>query len=578
MSEQSVKESRGSYLADAAKELVAAASEKTFDAAAFFEKFELLADIPDVIGRLRNLFLTLAVSGQLVPQFPSEGDSSESLSHARDERKKLVSSGSIKRRAIASVEDTEAPFAIPASWRWARLVDVGHELGQKTPSDVFTYIDVGGIDSFPGRVSDRVEILEASEAPSRARKVVKRGTVIYSTVRPYLLNVAIVERDYVPEPIASTAFGILHPFSVALSKYLFYWLRSPAFTDYVEAGMKGMAYPAINDEKFYAGLIPLPPLAEQKRIVAKVDELMGLCDRLEALEAERKDRHASLSRAALARFAASPTPANLQFLFHKSFDVEPKELRRSILTLAVQGKLTTRSTKDEPVARKHLREAKDETLHPIPDEWVWTFWEDVLSDKKTGFKRGPFGSSLRKSDFVASGYKVYEQYCPINDDCSFERYYITQDKFESMKGFAVQAGDFLVSCSGVTLGRITQVPAIFTPGIINQALLRVRIAPSILDSLYFKMLFRSPFFQERIFANSTGSAIPNVKGVKELKAMAIPVPPLAEQKRIVAKVEELMALVDQLEQQLANSRTLGQQLLEAVVDHLTNATGQTEAV
>ena len=95
--------------------------------------------------------------------------------------------------------------------------------------------------------------------------------------------------------------------------------------------------------------IPLPPLAEQKRIVAKVDELMALCDRLEAQQQERETRHAALARASLARFADAPTPANLNFLFHKSYAIPPADLRKSILTLAVQGKLVPQDPNDEPV-------------------------------------------------------------------------------------------------------------------------------------------------------------------------------------------------------------------------------------
>ena len=109
-----------------------------------------------------------------------------------------------------------------------------------------------------------------------------------------------------------------------------------------------MAYPAINDEKFYGGHVPLPPLAEQKRIVAKVDELMALCDRLEAQQQERDTRHAALARASLARFADAPTPANLNFLFHDSYTIEPADLRKTILTLAVQGKLVPQDPNDEP--------------------------------------------------------------------------------------------------------------------------------------------------------------------------------------------------------------------------------------
>jgi type I restriction enzyme S subunit len=99
----------------------------------------------------------------------------------------------------------------------------------------------------------------------------------------------------------------------------------------------------------------------------------------------------------------------------------------------------------------------------------------------------------------------------------------------------------------VTLGRITRVPEQFERGIINQALLRVRINENVIKHRYFLHLFRSAFFQKAIFDNSTGSAIPNVKGVKELKAMAIPLPPLAEQTRIAVEVDRRLSVVEQLE-------------------------------
>lgn len=99
-----------------------------------------------------------------------------------------------------------------------------------------------------------------------ARKLVSLGTVIYSTVRPYLLNIAIIDRTFEHEPIASTAFGIIHPFKGISSRFVFYWLRSAPFISYVQGEMKGMAYPAINDEKFYNGYVPIPPSTEQNRI------------------------------------------------------------------------------------------------------------------------------------------------------------------------------------------------------------------------------------------------------------------------------------------------------------------------
>jgi type I restriction enzyme, S subunit len=270
----------------------------------FFEKFDLFADVPDAVAKMRALVLQLAVTGRLVTQDKRDEPALTLLKSAEAERAKLVSAKKIKARSTAPIEPDEQPYVLPSSWAWARLADVGHELGQKVPDKRFTYIDVGGIDSDKGRISDRVEKLEPSDAPSRARKLVARGTVIYSTVRPYLLNIAIVDQDFDPEPIASTAFGILHPFEGVNNRYLFYWLRGAPFTAYVEAGMKGMAYPAINDEKFYSGPIALPPLTEQKRIVAKLDELMGLCDRLEAQLAASRAAGEKLLTALVAELTA----------------------------------------------------------------------------------------------------------------------------------------------------------------------------------------------------------------------------------------------------------------------------------
>ena len=142
-------------------------------------------------------------------------------------------------------------------------------------------------------------MLKATDAPSRARKIVKKGTVIYSTVRPYLLNVAIIDRYFEIEPIASTAFAIIHPWDGVLGTYVYHYLRSPHFIAYVESVQIGMAYPAISDEKFYARMIPLPPTEEQSRIVTKVDKLMALCDKLEAQQQERAKMEVASRKAVL---------------------------------------------------------------------------------------------------------------------------------------------------------------------------------------------------------------------------------------------------------------------------------------
>ena len=126
------------------------------------------------------------------------------------------------------------------------------------------------------------------------------------------------------------------------------------------------------------------------------------------------------------------------------------------------------------------------SLDNLPVEWCLTDWVNI-TNTEDGFKRGPFGGSLKKEIFVAIGYAVYEQYAPINDDCTRFRYFIDEDKYQELEKFSVEENDFLISCSG-TMGRITQVPVGAPKGVINQALLRIRLIKSAIDSRYFLYL------------------------------------------------------------------------------------------
>ena len=151
--------------------------------------------------------------------------------------------------------------------------DITYNFGQKKPNKTFSYIDVGSIDNKNLRLNQEENILTSDNAPSRARKIVKEGCIIYSTVRPYLLNMCIIDKEFSHEPIASTAFAILNPFKGVFNKYLFYYLQSPIFINHVNKVMTGVAYPAINDKKLYNSLIILPPFQEQKRIVKQIELL-----------------------------------------------------------------------------------------------------------------------------------------------------------------------------------------------------------------------------------------------------------------------------------------------------------------
>jgi type I restriction enzyme S subunit len=506
--------------------------------AAFVEHALALAERSGRIPAIRAMVVDLATTGRLTAPNEADGSGVALLQQIASQRQRLLGAGKIRQRSGGPVAPNERPFHAPAHWAWCRLSDVGYELGQTVPTETFTYIDVGGIDADRGVISDRVEVVAPQDAPSRARKLVQPGTVIYSTVRPYLLNIAIVEREYAHPPIASTAFGILHPFDGVDQRYLFYWLRSRHFTAYVRAAMKGMAYPAINDDKFYSGPIALPPLAEQKRIVVKVDELMALCDRLEAQLKQRDEQAGVLAKAAVARFQADPSVENLEYLFHQAFVTPPADIRNSTLTLATSGVLAQ-------------------------DCWAEVRFGDVVK---------LLGGYAFKSEWFATtnGVRLVR-----NQNVSHGRLdwsdteYLPQDRAHEFEKWALRPGDLVLSLNrpfistGLKLAWIKKEDC---PCLLVQRVVCMRPDPERLLAEYLYLWCNAPeFLQNAHVVPSSGVPyiVPN-----RVANMTMRLPPIAEQRRIVAKVNELMALVDQLESQITASEETGTKLLDALVAEL----------
>ncbi len=156
---------------------------------------------------------------------------------------------------------------------------------------------------------------------------------------------------------------------------------------------------------------------------------------------------------------------------------------------------------------------------------------EIVNDDKNSIKRGPFGGALKKDDFVEDGYLVYEQRHAIHNDFEYAKYYITQEKYEDMIGFKVIPGDLIISCSGVTLGRIAEVPEGAKEGIINQALLKLSLNPEVMLNTFFIQQFRGEEIQEILFGFSRGSGIPNMPSMSEVKAVKFICPPLELQKQ-----------------------------------------------
>ena len=244
----------------------------------------------EIYDKLKKSILQYAIQGKLVPQDSNDEPAAVLLERIRAEKKaqlgkKYVESYIYKGDDNCYYEKVgknesvlleNLPFDIPDSWCWARLKEIVTNHGQKIPDKTFSYIDIGSIDNKMQRLNSVENYVSPQNAPSRARKIVEYGDILYATVRPYLHNMAIIDKTFSHEPIASTGFAVLSCKNGVSNKYLFFYLLSPIFDLYANSNenAKGVAYPAINDEKLYNALIAIPPYNEQIRICNQIEMVL----------------------------------------------------------------------------------------------------------------------------------------------------------------------------------------------------------------------------------------------------------------------------------------------------------------
>ncbi|GGC56037.1 restriction endonuclease subunit S [Marinobacter halophilus] len=540
------------------------------------------------VKKLRELILELAVRGKLVEQDPAEEPARALLERVRAEKLRLVKQGEIKKpRKLPGLSELTIPFPLPENWEWAQLEDVGRDWSQKTPSSDFSYIDVASVDNLRG-VTTQASILSADEAPSRARKVVHRGTLIYSTVRPYLQNIAVVEREIEPEPIASTAFAILYPLSGMPARFFLHYLRSPVFVKYVESVQTGIAYPAINDKQFFSGVVPIPPLEEQHRIVQKVDELMALCDRLEQQTSDQLEAHKTLVDTLLGTLTQSENAteladnwARLAAHFDTLFTTEQSidKLKQAILRLAFMGLLSSPSrpdpceavildeatsyrSKSGNTAGEHSRLSRfneDEVPFDIPERWQWVKLGQLF--EITSSKR------VHARDYVSAGVPFYrsKEIGELQAGRSISTdLFISKERYEELSkqsGFPTE-GDLMLTSVG-TIGNtwIADGRAFYyKDGNITKISKTPRFEMRLLQHF-----IKSPVFRQAATSTVSGTAY-NALTIVKLKNIPVPLIPLREQELILKKVDELMVLCDQLKERLNQASATRCQLAEAIVE------------
>jgi len=509
--------------------------------------YERIADAPGAIDRLRRFILDLAVRGKLVPQDGDEEPASELLKRiAKDKLDQAGLPQSWRRAKIGSILDFQYGKGLKASER----LDEG-------PVPVFGSNGVVGFTDEP--LTDHAAIIVGRKGSAGA------------------LNLCDG-----PSWTTDVAYFVEVPSFLDLR----FTLNALAALDLDKLG-KGVK-PGLSRSEAYGQVIDVPPLSEQHRIVAKVDELMGLCDRLEEARTSREGVRDQLAAASLARLNA-PDPQTFQADSLFALEVLPalttrpdqiKALRQTILDLAVRGKLVPQQVGDEPPRLPPLRQfaassgmdnevfeqSKNSML--LPCGWkiapLAQLSQNIVDCPHTTPKWTESGEVCIRTN----------QLRPRRLDLSKSRYVSPEAYLERIERLEPIADDILYSREGGILGVACRVP----PGIrlcLGQRLMLIRAGAEIRAD-FLEIVLNAPFITDIAKARTTGGAAPRVN-MSTVRAYPIPLPPLAEQQRIVAKVDALMALCDDLEASLATASTTRLRLLDALLQEALDPVSIDEA-
>lgn len=525
----------------------------------FFQKFNLFADAPNAVEKMRDMILHLAIRGNLSEQPISESCEAQ-----------LLKADDFAKRSDKQIEEPMQPaFSLPSNWGWVPLGHCMHLVNGKAfkPSDWAS----------EGTPIIRIQNLNNKDAPfnycggkAEPKYQVRSGDLLISWSGTPGTSFGAFVWDRGPAVLNQHIFRCELVNGVFQKEYLRLSVNA-RLDEMISRAHGAVGLRHITKGELESIPLPLPPLAEQKRIVAKVDELMALCDRLEQQQQERETRHTALASASLTRFAEAPTPKNLNFLFHSSFSIQPSDLRKSILTLAVQGKIVPQDGREEPVSPEILKVSP--TAGANPALVLPATWRCVRLGQISALINGDRSKNYpNKAEYVAEGVPwINTGHIEPDGTLSIDSmHYITRKKFESLRSGKVRPGDLVYCLRGATLGK-TAIITQFNEGAVASSLVIIRLS-RVLEPRFVYLFLISPPGRDQIFKYDNGSAQPNLSA-DSVKKYWMPIPPLAEQRRIVAKVAQLMALVDQLETQLTASRTKAEQLLEALVSELTNSVG-----
>jgi len=556
------------------------------------QHFDTAFAAPDGIKKLRELILTLAMQGKLVPQDPNDPPASELLKDIETEKNRLAKDGKIKApKPLPEITSSDAPYALPQDWQWVRLGSLGNVFNGNSINASEKEAKYAGAKGLPyiatkdvGYGFDPLDYENGICIPVDEDKfrVAHEGAVLICAEGGSAgKKCGLTDRDicFGNKLFANELYGQIP------SRFILYAYLSPVFRASFAAAMTGIIG-GVSIAKFVEIPIPLPPLDEQHRIVAKIDQLMARCNVLEKLRAAQQEKRLTVHAAAiqqLLNIAATDEHRRAQaFLtehFSELYTIKENvaELRKAILHLAITGKLTERRKDDLPVkellekikferSRLLIRDAADNQIdsrnlsYSIPDSWALLPLDATLISGPTN------GYSPKAVDYET---KVKSLTLSATTSGVFKGEYskFIADDIPASSDLWLQDGDILVQ-RGNTIEYVG-VPAIYRgkPNIYiyPDLMMKLRVSKE-LDNDY--VCFAMSAVPSRDFlrarASGTSGTMPKINQ-KTLTSLPIPIPPLAEQRRIVEKIYKLMQQCDQLERQIDAVNLKTSELLSAVM-------------
>lgn len=553
--------------------------------------YDKVAELPDATDRLRRFVLDLGVRGKLVKQNLEDEPASDLLNRIVTKAKGLPEIQQLRKKATSIRASAAVPFELPETWKWARigeifLYDAGLKRAPDTLDPSLWLLELKDIEKDTGCLLARVRA--GSRNPKSTKSEFRKGDILYGKLRPYLSKVLVADSD----GYSTTEITAIRPLVPVSLEYCALALRRPDFVAYVTHVGQGTKMPRLRIKDALNAFFPLPPVAEQHRIVAKVAELMSLCDRLEESLRVREETRDMLATASFGRLD-HPDPDVAVFRSNARFAIgalpvltaradQIRQLRETILNLAVRGKLVEQDSEEEQaqtqlqsIQTKKKELARQAGVGPqkpvgpisgevipfdIPFSWEWSRLGEIamFTQYGTSSKASPSDAgvpvltmgNIKDGAVVCKSEKRLPKTSKEFPSLFLKKYDLLYNRTNSAQ---------LVGKTGIYLGSDDCMT-------FASYLIRIRLSESDTSPKFVNLVMNSPIFREtQIVPNikkQTGQA--NVSG-SVLRNMLLPLPPLSEQQRIVAKVDELMILCDAIEASLRASDIARQRLLNSFI-------------